>query len=86
VRVSKKPARTFGEPTVLWRLHHADGDTARATLIPGTPQSTLVYFINDEFERGENFDEWDPALRHAERVKARMLAAGWREDEMAGPP
>jgi hypothetical protein len=77
-------ARTFTEPTVLWRLRHTDGDRARATLIPGTPQSTLVYFVNDQFERGENFDEWEPALRHAAEVKARMLAAGWREDEM--PP
>jgi hypothetical protein len=84
--VRDRPVRTFSEPTVLWRLRHGDGDTARATLIPGTPQSTLVYFVNDEFERGENFKEWEPALQHAARVKERMLAAGWRDDETPGAP
>ena len=71
---------TFAEPTTLWTLRHPDGDTARATLIPGAPQSTLVYFVNDEFTRGENFSEWEPALRHAARVKARMLEEGWQEN------
>ena len=71
---------TYGEPAVLWRLRHPDGDTARATLIPGSPASTLVYFVNDEFERGENFDEWGPAVRQAERVKQQLLEDGWREE------
>lgn len=51
----------------------------RATLIPGSP-STLVYFLNDEFERGRNFEEWAPALRHAEALKQELLGEGWREE------
>ena len=70
---------TYDEPAVLWRLRHPGGDVARATLIPGSP-STLVYFVNDRFERGENFDEWGPAVEQAERVKLQMLDDGWREE------
>jgi hypothetical protein len=80
VNVTDKPTMTYGEPAVLWRLRHRDGDRARATLIPGTPESTLVYFFNDAFERGENFAEWDEALRHAEAVRTRMLTEGWTEE------
>ena len=69
---------------MLWRLSHRDGDRARATLIPGSPQSTLVYFLNDEFARGENFSEWDEALADAEAVKQRMLEAGWADEGTGG--
>jgi hypothetical protein len=74
------PSRTYDEPAVLWRLRHPDGDVARAMLIPGSPTSTLVYFVNDQFERGENFAEWGPAVEQAERVKRQMIGEGWREE------
>jgi hypothetical protein len=70
---------TYAEPAVLWRLRHPDGDVARATLIPGSPTSTLVYFVNDQFERGENFADWEPAVAQAERVKQQLIEEGWRE-------
>jgi len=72
---------TFAAPAVLWRLRHPDGAVARATIIPGSPTSTLVYFVNEQFERGENFAEWAPAVEQAERVKRRMIEEGWREDD-----
>ena len=74
-----EPTPTYAEPAVLWRLRHPEGDIARATLIPGSPESTLVYFVNDEFERGENFAEWAPAVSQAERVKEQLIEEGWRE-------
>jgi hypothetical protein len=64
---------------VLWRLRDQDGRILRATLIPGSPASTLVYFLDDEFERGENFAEWEPAMQAAERLKEQMLTEGWTE-------
>jgi hypothetical protein len=75
-----EPAPTFAEPVVLWRLRHPVGDVARATLIPGAPDSTLVYFINDEFERGENFREWQPAVAQAARVREQLIEDGWRDE------
>jgi hypothetical protein len=76
----KSVMSSFSEPAVIWRLRHPDGDTARATLIPGTPQSTLVFFVNEQLERGENFNEWESALALAEEVKRGMLTNGWRDD------
>lgn len=70
---------TYTGPTVLWRLQDRDGHVLRATLIPGSPASTLVYFLDDQFERGENFAEWEPAIKAADRVKQEMLTDGWRE-------
>jgi len=67
-------------PTVLWRLRHTDGQVIRATFIPGSPVSTLVYFVDDRFERGENFEEWEPALKQAAALRDELIAGGWRED------
>ena len=72
-------AVSYTETTVLWQLRHPqDGRTARATIIPGSPTSTLVFFIDDQFERGENFEEWGAALREAEEVRTGLVADGWR--------
>ena len=69
---------SYSEPAVLWRLRHPEGDDARATLIPGSPASTLVFFVNDRFDRGENFAEWAKALARAEEVRNDMLEQGWK--------
>lgn len=69
---------SYSEPAVLWRLRHRDGAVARATLLPGAPESTLVIFVDDKFERGENFREWAAALARAEEVRKDLLEDGWR--------
>jgi hypothetical protein len=71
---------SYSEPAVLWRLRDAEGNQARATIIPGVPQSTLVIFLNDRFERGENFEEWAQALARANEVRASLVEAGWRPE------
>jgi len=71
---------TYTGPTILWRLRHDDGRVIRATLIPGSPASTLVFFVDDQFERGENFTEWEPALRQAQALREELMADGWRDD------
>jgi hypothetical protein len=71
---------SYSEPAVLWRLRDAQGNQARATIIPGVPHSTLVIFLNDQFDRGENFEEWAQALARADEVRASLLEAGWRAE------
>jgi hypothetical protein len=71
---------SYSEPAVLWRLCDADGNHARATIIPGVPHSTLVIFLNDQFEKGENFEEWAQALARADEVRASLVEAGWRPE------
>lgn len=65
---------------MLWRLRDAAGNQARATIIPGTPQSTLVIFMNDQFERGENFEDWSEALARAAEVRASLTESGWSSE------
>jgi len=71
---------SYSEPAVLWRLRDLDGNQARATIIPGIPQSTLVIFVNDQFARGQNFEEWAQAIARADAVRASLVEAGWRPE------
>ena len=71
---------SYSEPAVLWRLRHPDGRRARATFIPGAPQSTLVFFLDDKFDRGENVSEWEPALARADEVRRALEEDGWTPD------
>jgi len=77
--VADKPVTTYDEPAVLWRMTRGR-DRARATVIPGSPESTLVFFVNDQFDTGENVADWAQALAVAERVKRRLVEEGWREE------
>jgi hypothetical protein len=74
------PQKSYSEPAVLWRLKHQNGARARATIIPGVPTSTLVFFVNDRFERGENMADWGPALQRADEVKRQLVEEGWEEE------
>ena len=64
----------------MWRLRHPDGRRARAIFIPGQPQSTLVFFLDDRFDRGENVSEWEPALARADEVRRALEEDGWTLD------
>jgi hypothetical protein len=67
-------------PTVLWRLFKPKGGHARAVLIPGSPQVTLTFFVDDVMDRVENFDTEDIALFRATDVKRALVSEGWREE------
>ena len=64
---------------MLWRLTRGR-DRARATVIPGAPESTLVYFVNDQFEQGQNVKDWAHAIQASERLKRQLLEEGWQEE------
>ena len=68
------------EPTVLWRLFHTRGRSARAVLLPGTPHVTLTFFVDNVMDRAENFDSMEIALFRSEDVKRTLIGEGWRED------
>ncbi len=73
--------RTYAEPTILWRMRHPDGFRAHATVIPGSPASTLTWYIDGEMVRAENFAEWEAALVRADEVKAAFAQTGWLAEE-----
>ena len=68
-------------PTVLWRLFHPGGRHARAVLLPGSPQLTLTFFVDNQLDRAENFDSLDIALFRSEDVKQTLISDGWKNDE-----
>ena len=70
-------------PMVLWRLRNRDDARARAVIIPGEPQHTLTFFVDDVMDRAENFDTLDLALFRAEDIRASMVAEGWRDEPAA---
>jgi len=77
--VADEPVTTYNEPAVIWRMTRGR-DHARATVIPGTPESTLVFFVNDQFEKGQNVADWAQALEAAERMKRQLAEDGWTEE------
>jgi hypothetical protein len=70
----------FSGPAVLWRLQRGR-DEARATVIPGSPVTTLVFLVNDELDRGENFERLEAMLARAEEVRRDLLDQGWQPVE-----
>jgi hypothetical protein len=79
VYVADEPVTSYNEPAVLWRLVRGR-DRARATVIPGVPESTLVYFVNDQFEKGQNVSDWADAVDAAERLREQLVEDGWVEE------
>jgi hypothetical protein len=68
------------EPTILWRLFRPGGGHARAVLLPGSPEITLAFFVNDVMDRAENYDAIDIAMLRADDVKRSLTEDGWQED------
>jgi len=72
---------TYSEPTVLWRLRHADGRTAYAKVIPVGKTASAVWFIGELAEDAKDFDDWASAVQWAEEMRADLEATGWLGDE-----
>jgi hypothetical protein len=70
-------------PTVLWRLFRPGDGRIRAVLLPGLPDSTLAFFVDDELDRAENYDTLDLAMFRADTVKRSLTDEGWQEDDVA---
>lgn len=80
-RSSYDGVMSVSEPTVLWRLFHPDGRHARAVLLPGSPQLTLTFFVDNVMDRAENFDSMDIALFRSEDLKRSLMSDGWKDDQ-----
>lgn len=70
---------TGTEPTVLWRLQHPSHGSARAVVLPGSPQVTLTFFVDNVLDRAENFETEHLALFRADEIRQMLLSDGWRE-------
>ena len=70
---------TGHEPTVLWRLSHAQRSRRVPAFSPAR-RRYLAFFVDHVMDRAENFDSMDIALFRAEDVKRTLIGEGWKED------
>jgi hypothetical protein len=68
------------DPTVVWRLRR-DRARAHATIIPGTPHTTVAWFFDGTMDRAENYDSLELALARAEHIRGMLLRDGWTEEQ-----
>lgn len=68
----------YAEPTVMWRMSRADGQSSHAIIDPRMDGATVIWFVNGRPLGGREFGDWGSALRWCEQLQAQNWAAGWR--------
>lgn len=68
----------YHEPTVMWRMRRADGQSSHAIIGPRPNGVAVIWFVNDRPLGLRDFDDWTNALRWSEQMQAQNWAAGWR--------
>jgi hypothetical protein len=78
---------TYNEPTVMWRMRHADGRHAQAVIDPTNGATRVVWYVNDYPVAVRNFADWTAAIAWTERLRAQQWTVGWRlTDDIPSPP
>ena len=68
--------QAYDEPTVIWRLTRG-GSVAHATILPGSPHTTVTWFFDGTMDRVENYDSMELALARAEHIRGLLERDGW---------
>ncbi len=68
----------YDEPTVMWRMSRADGQSSHAVIDPRPGGAAVIWFVNDRPLGYRDFDDWTSALLWSERMQAQNWTAGWR--------
>jgi hypothetical protein len=66
----------YNEPTVIWRLKR-DRSVAHATILPGSPHTTVTWFFDGTMDRAENYESVELALARAEHIRGILERDGW---------
>jgi hypothetical protein len=66
----------YNEPAIIWRLKRGRS-VAHATILPGTPHTTVTWFFDGTMDRAENYDSMELALARAEYVRGVLERDGW---------
>ena len=79
---------TYNEPTVMWRMRHADGRCAQAVIEPTNSGTRVLWFVNDHHLGVRHFADWMSAIEWTDRLQAQQSTVGWRlsDDITEGPP
>ena len=77
--MSETPTRpSYDEPTVMWRMQRADGQSSHAVIDRRLDGVAVIWFVNDRPLGYRDFDDWTSALLWSERMQAQNWTAGWR--------
>ena len=68
----------YYEPTVMWRMQRADGQSSHAIIDPGRHGATVFWFVNGYRLGVRDFRDLNTALRWCDRMQAHNWATGWR--------
>lgn len=66
----------YNEPTVVWRLKRGPS-IAHATILPGSPHTTVAWFFDGTMDRAENYESLELALARAEHIRGILERDGW---------
>ena len=69
---------TYNEPTVMWRMRHADGRSAQAVIEPITTGARVLWFVNGHPVSVRYFADWTGAIDWTDRLRAQQWTVGWR--------
>ena len=69
---------TYNEPTVIWRMRHADGRSAQAVIDPMNSGMRVVWFVNDQPLYVRYFADWTDAIEWTGRLRTQQWTVGWR--------
>jgi hypothetical protein len=77
--MAKTPTQTGSqEPTTVWRMQRADGQSSHAIIGPRLNGVAVIWFVNGRPLGLRDFDDVGDALRWSEQMLAQNWAAGWR--------
>jgi hypothetical protein len=79
---------TYNEPTVMWRMRHADGRSAQAVIDPANGGPRVLWFVNGHPLGVRYFADLAAAIEWTDRLRAQQWTVGWRlsDDITEGPP
>ena len=79
---------SYNEPTVMWRMRHADGRCAQAVIDPKNGGTRALWFVNGQPLGVRYFTDWTGAIEWTDRLRAQQWTVGWRlsDDIAEGPP
>jgi hypothetical protein len=79
---------TYNEPTVMFRMRHADGRWAQVVIDPVNTGARALWFVNGHPLDVRHFADWASAIDWTERLRAQQWTVGWRlsDDITEDPP
>jgi hypothetical protein len=68
----------YDEPTVMWRMNRADGQSSHAVIARYQSAVAVIWFVNCRPVGFRDFDDWTSALLWCDQMRAQNWTAGWR--------